>query len=68
MEDVIVSAHRNEHLATSLRSFRDELRAKEPQSERRRKKAPRKDDKATATSNSVHATRRPFKLSFHLLP
>ncbi|XVF49516.1 hypothetical protein PTKIN_Ptkin04bG0018800 [Pterospermum kingtungense] len=49
MEDVIVSAHRNEHLAASLRSFRDELKAKEPQSERKRKRLSRKDDKATAS-------------------
>ncbi|XP_022736981.1 protein MHF1 homolog isoform X1 [Durio zibethinus] len=49
MEDVIVSAHRNEHLAASLRSFRNELKAKEPQSERKRKKGSRKDDKATAS-------------------
>ncbi|MBA0847259.1 hypothetical protein Goshw_015197 [Gossypium schwendimanii] len=45
MTDVIVSAHRNEHLAASLRSYSDELKAKEPQSERRRKKVPRKEDK-----------------------
>ncbi|KAI7984799.1 hypothetical protein LOK49_LG14G01317 [Camellia lanceoleosa] len=47
MEDVILSAHRNEHLAsTSLRSFRDDLKAKEPQSERKRKKGSKKEDKA----------------------
>ncbi|GMI95390.1 homolog of human MHF1 [Hibiscus trionum] len=46
MADVIVSAHRNEHLAASLRSFHDELKAKETQCERKRKKVPRKDDKA----------------------
>ncbi|XP_039018060.1 protein MHF1 homolog [Hibiscus syriacus] len=40
------SAHRNEHLAASLRSFRDELKGKEPQCERKRKKVLRKDDKA----------------------
>ncbi|PPR87834.1 hypothetical protein GOBAR_AA32854 [Gossypium barbadense] len=45
MTDVIVSAHRNEHLAASLRSYSDELKAKEPQSERKRKKVPRKEDK-----------------------
>ncbi|KAF9604872.1 hypothetical protein IFM89_011154 [Coptis chinensis] len=39
MEDVILSAHRNEHLAASLRSFCHELKGKEPQSERKRKKA-----------------------------
>ncbi|XP_062170261.1 protein MHF1 homolog [Alnus glutinosa] len=52
MEDVILSAHRNEHLATSLRSFCDDLKAKEPQSERKRKKTSRKEDKAT--TNVVH--------------
>ncbi|KAL4340976.1 hypothetical protein GQ457_08G034570 [Hibiscus cannabinus] len=46
MADVIVSVHRNEHLAASLRSFHDELKAKEPQCERKRKKVARKDDKA----------------------
>ncbi|GMQ09520.1 hypothetical protein CsSME_00052863 [Camellia sinensis var. sinensis] len=46
MEDVILSAHRNEHLATPLRSFRDDLKAKEPQSERKRKKGSKKEDKA----------------------
>ncbi|GAV60202.1 hypothetical protein CFOL_v3_03733, partial [Cephalotus follicularis] len=45
----LVSAHRNEHLASSLRSFCNDLKAKEPQSERKRKKALRKEDKA-ATS------------------
>ncbi|XP_007038140.2 PREDICTED: MHF histone-fold complex subunit 1 [Theobroma cacao] len=47
MEDVIVSAHRNEHLAAVLMSFRNKLKAKEPQSERKRKKGSRKEDKAT---------------------
>ncbi|KAK8586537.1 hypothetical protein V6N13_010127 [Hibiscus sabdariffa] len=46
MADVIVSVHRNEHLAATLRSFSDELKAKERQPERKRKKVPRKDDKA----------------------
>ncbi|KAL6996837.1 MHF histone-fold complex component [Sarracenia purpurea var. burkii] len=46
MEDVILSAHRNEHLATSLRSFGNDLKAKEPQSERKRKKVSRKEDRA----------------------
>ncbi|GMY15221.1 protein MHF1 homolog isoform X1 [Fagus crenata] len=49
MEDVILSAHRNEHLATSLRSFCNDLKAKEPQSERKRKKTPRKENKATTS-------------------
>ncbi|GLU04607.1 hypothetical protein SLE2022_217450 [Rubroshorea leprosula] len=47
-EDVILSAHRNEHLAATLRSFSEELKAKEPQSERKRKKESKKDDKATS--------------------
>ncbi|KAK3006021.1 hypothetical protein RJ639_016103 [Escallonia herrerae] len=46
MEDVILSAHRNEHLAASLRSFCNDLKAKEPRSERKRKKFSRKEDKA----------------------
>ncbi|KAL6182700.1 hypothetical protein ACLB2K_044113 [Fragaria x ananassa] len=46
MEDVILCAHRNEHLAALLRSYRDDLKAKEPQSDRKRKKALKKDDRA----------------------
>ncbi|XP_057970283.1 protein MHF1 homolog [Malania oleifera] len=50
MEDVILSAHRNEHLAASLRSFSNELKAKEPQSERKkRKKASRMEDRASTS-------------------
>ncbi|KAM7471576.1 hypothetical protein LguiA_009759 [Lonicera macranthoides] len=49
MEDVILCAHRNEHLGASLRSLSNDLKAKEPQSERKRKKGPRKDDKAAAS-------------------
>ncbi|KAK9926539.1 hypothetical protein M0R45_023764 [Rubus argutus] len=47
MEDVILCAHRNEHLAALLRSYRDDLKAKEPQSERKRKRkrASKEDDK-----------------------
>ncbi|CAA3014747.1 centromere S [Olea europaea subsp. europaea] len=48
MEDVILSAHRNDHLAASLRSISNELKAKEPQSERKRKKNTRKEDKSNA--------------------
>ncbi|XWS37042.1 hypothetical protein CRYUN_Cryun19dG0009300 [Craigia yunnanensis] len=44
-----ISAHRNEHLVASLRSFRNELKAKEPQSERKRKKGSRKDNKPSAS-------------------
>ncbi|KAK4256905.1 hypothetical protein QN277_006567 [Acacia crassicarpa] len=47
MEDVILSAHRNEHLSTLLRTFSIDLKTKEPQSERRRKKATKKEDQAT---------------------
>lgn len=42
-----VSAHRNEHLAASLRSFYNDLKAKDPQSERKRKKALGKRDRPT---------------------
>ncbi|GLT59519.1 hypothetical protein SLA2020_323320 [Shorea laevis] len=48
-KDVILSAHRNEHLAATLRSFCEELRVKEPQPERKRKKESKKDDKATTS-------------------
>ncbi|KAM5571523.1 protein MHF1 [Rosa sericea] len=46
MEDVILCAHRNEHLAALLRSYRDDLKAKEPQSDRKRKKVSKKDERA----------------------
>ncbi|XP_060172713.1 protein MHF1 homolog isoform X1 [Lycium barbarum] len=45
MEDVIVSAHRNDHLAASLRSFSNDLKAKEPNLERKRKKNSRREDR-----------------------
>ncbi|XAR67795.1 hypothetical protein NMG60_11002701 [Bertholletia excelsa] len=45
MEDVILSAHRNEDLSALLKSFCNDLKAKEPQSERKRKKASKKEDK-----------------------
>ncbi|KAI9079648.1 hypothetical protein K1719_038269 [Acacia pycnantha] len=47
MEDVILTAHRNEHLSTLLRTFSIDLKTKEPQSERKRKKATKKEDQAT---------------------
>ncbi|KAK9187880.1 hypothetical protein WN944_019279 [Citrus x changshan-huyou] len=47
MEDVILSAHRNEHLAATLRSFRNDLKAKEPRSERKRKKSSTREDITT---------------------
>ncbi|KAL5724484.1 MHF histone-fold complex component [Ranunculus cassubicifolius] len=46
VEDVILAARRNEHLATSLRSFCHELKGKEPQSNRKRKKVSKKEDGA----------------------
>lgn len=49
-----ISAHRNEHLAASLRSFGNGLKAKEPQSERKRKKASKKEDKLKASTSVVH--------------
>lgn len=42
---ILVSAHRNEHLAASLSSFCNDLKTKEPQSEKKRKKAPKKEDR-----------------------
>ncbi|KAK1309715.1 hypothetical protein QJS10_CPA08g00411 [Acorus calamus] len=39
MEDVILSAHRNEDLAASLRSFSQEMKAKDPQIGKKRKKS-----------------------------
>lgn len=52
-EDVILAAHRNENLSQSLRTFCNNLKAKEPQSERKRKKAPRKEDKATSSALEI---------------
>ncbi|KAJ9567894.1 hypothetical protein OSB04_003860 [Centaurea solstitialis] len=45
MNDVILSAHRNKHLADTLRSFSYDLKGKEPQSEKKRKKSSNKEDK-----------------------
>ncbi|KAI3849854.1 hypothetical protein MKW98_026768 [Papaver atlanticum] len=45
IDDVILSAHRNEHLASSLRLYSSELKGKEPQSEKKRKKTSKKEDK-----------------------
>ncbi|XP_008791024.2 protein MHF1 homolog isoform X2 [Phoenix dactylifera] len=46
MEDIILSAHRNKHLTGLLRSFSQELKGKGPQTERKRKKSSKKEDKA----------------------
>ncbi|KAL3617626.1 MHF histone-fold complex component [Castilleja foliolosa] len=46
MEDVILCAHRNDHLSALLRSFSNDIKAKEPQSDRKRKKTTKKEDKA----------------------
>ncbi|TKY73711.1 Centromere protein S [Spatholobus suberectus] len=48
MEDAILCAHRNEHLSGLLRTFSNDLKAKDPQSERKRKKEAKKNDKGTA--------------------
>ncbi|KAL8139204.1 hypothetical protein V2J09_005205 [Rumex salicifolius] len=51
MEDVILSAHRNEHLSATLRSISNDLKAREPQSDKKRKKASiRKEDRGTPSS------------------
>ncbi|XP_020245407.1 MHF histone-fold complex subunit 1 [Asparagus officinalis] len=42
MEDVIISAHRNEHLVGLLRSFAQELKGKEPAIEKKRKRSSKK--------------------------
>ncbi|KAG5537281.1 hypothetical protein RHGRI_024657 [Rhododendron griersonianum] len=42
----MVSTHTNEHLAALLSFFCNDLKAKEPESERKWKKGPRKEDKA----------------------
>ncbi|CAK9327257.1 unnamed protein product [Citrullus colocynthis] len=52
-EDVILSAHRNEHLAAILTSICNDLKTKEPQSERKRKKAQKKEDR---DRGAVHIT------------
>ncbi|CAN7006460.1 unnamed protein product [Brassica rapa subsp. trilocularis] len=57
MDDVVLSAHRNDNLAASLRSLCNELKAKEPQSERKRKKvSTKKDDKASSSNAPVRTT------------
>ncbi|RCV33386.1 hypothetical protein SEVIR_7G087100v4 [Setaria viridis] len=46
MDDVILTAHRNEHLMGLLRTFAQELKGKEPaSSERKRKKSSKKDER-----------------------
>ncbi|XP_066346434.1 protein MHF1 homolog [Miscanthus floridulus] len=45
MDDVILTAHRNEHLMGMLRTFSQELKGKEPASERKRKKSSKKDER-----------------------
>ncbi|KAI0513512.1 hypothetical protein KFK09_009536 [Dendrobium nobile] len=44
MEDVILSAHRNEHLLGLLRSFSHDLKGKEPKAEKKRKRPLKEDD------------------------
>ncbi|CAA7052743.1 unnamed protein product [Microthlaspi erraticum] len=56
MDDVVLTAHRNDNLAASLRLMCNELKAKVPHSERKRKKgSTRKEDKASS-SNPVRIT------------
>ncbi|KAG2330426.1 hypothetical protein Bca52824_001606 [Brassica carinata] len=58
MDDVVLSVFsaRNDNLAASLRSLGNELKAKEPQSERKRKKVPAKKDDKASSSNAIHTT------------
>lgn len=53
---ICFSAHRNDNLAASLRSLCNELKAKEPQSERKRKKGSAKKDDKASSSNAVRIT------------
>ncbi|KAI4379855.1 hypothetical protein MLD38_006100 [Melastoma candidum] len=43
-EDILISTHRNEHLTASLRSFWEDLNAKEPQSDRKKRRKPPKEE------------------------
>ncbi|KAG7533749.1 Histone-fold [Arabidopsis thaliana x Arabidopsis arenosa] len=56
MDDVVLSAHRNDNLAASLRSLCNELKAKEPQSDRKRKKGSAKKEDKASSSNAVRIT------------
>ncbi|XP_062186296.1 protein MHF1 homolog [Phragmites australis] len=53
MEDVILTAHRNEHLMGLLRTFSQELKGKEPANERKRKKSSKKDEKTMKENQST---------------
>ncbi|MED6169357.1 MHF histone-fold complex component [Stylosanthes scabra] len=55
MEDVILSAHRNEHMSSYLRTFSNDLKAKDPPSDRKRKKETKKNDKNTHLVQEVDA-------------
>lgn len=47
MDDVILTAHRNEHLMGKLRTFSQNLKGKEPCTGKKRKKTSKKDDNMT---------------------
>ncbi|MED6169354.1 hypothetical protein PIB30_020660 [Stylosanthes scabra] len=51
MEDVILSAHRNVHMSSYLRTFSNDLKAKDPPSERKWKKEEKKNDKITISAH-----------------
>uniref|UniRef100_I1PKT3 Centromere protein S n=2 Tax=Oryza glaberrima TaxID=4538 RepID=I1PKT3_ORYGL len=63
MEDVILTAHRNEHLMGLLRTFSQELKGKEPSSERKRKKSSKKDDNAIRAGRAVVLGERPLPIA-----
>ncbi|CAA6668323.1 unnamed protein product [Spirodela intermedia] len=48
MEDVILSAHRNEHLGCLLRALSRELKGKEPQNVRKKRKTSKTEDAPTS--------------------
>uniref|UniRef100_A0ACD5UYU9 Uncharacterized protein n=1 Tax=Avena sativa TaxID=4498 RepID=A0ACD5UYU9_AVESA len=47
MDDVILTAHRNEHLMGQLRTFSQDLKGKDPCTGKKRKKSSKKDDSVT---------------------
>ncbi|KAM0869836.1 hypothetical protein ACQ4PT_040419 [Festuca glaucescens] len=47
MGDVILTAHRNEHLMGQLRTFCQDLKGKDPCTGKKRKKSSKKDDNVT---------------------
>lgn len=49
MDDVILSAHRNEHVACMLKSISSEIKGKDASSDKKRKRSSKKEEKSVAT-------------------